>query len=106
MLSIRMSRVGRRKSPTYRLIVSDKRKDPWGKYLELLGHYNPRSKEFVYKAERITHWISVGAQASGTVHNLLLKHGLAKGKTVKPVTINAKRKAKMDEKKAKAASAA
>lgn len=106
MLSIRLSRVGRRKSPTYRLIVSDKRKDPWGKYLELLGHYNPRSKEFVYKADRIAHWVGVGAQASGTVHNLLLKHGLVKGKTVKPVTITAKRKAKLDEKKAKAAPAA
>lgn len=76
MLSIRLSRVGRRKSPRYRIIVLDKRKDPYGKYIELLGNYNPIAAEkpaFFY-ADRIKYWLSVGAQPSATVHNLLVKH--------------------------------
>jgi small subunit ribosomal protein S16 len=103
MLSIRLSRVGRRKAPTYRLLVSEKTKDPWGKYLENLGHYNPHTKEFVYKAERITHWLSKGAQASDTVHNLLLKNGLVTGKTAKIVKLSQRRKEKLQTKKTAAA---
>lgn len=105
MLSIRLSRTGRRKQPTYRLIVVERARDPWGRYLELLGHYNPRSKELVCQAERVKHWLSHGAQASATVHNLLLRHNVVTGKTERKVRLSGKRRTKLAE-KAKAATAA
>jgi len=74
MLMIRLSRVGKLKQPTYRLIVSEKSKDTHGKYLEILGTYNPRTNPATIKfeAERIKYWMSKGAQPSDTVHNLLV----------------------------------
>ncbi len=74
MLSIRLSRGGKKKQPVYRVIVLDNRKDPWGDYIENLGTYNPRKspKKVNLKAERIKYWLGVGAQPSETVHNLLV----------------------------------
>lgn len=100
MLTIRLSRVGRTKQPFYRLIISEKTKDTWGDSLEILGSYNPRSKEFITKKERITHWLSKGAQTSATVHNLFVKHGLISAKPVKVVSITNKRKAAIAKKEA------
>ncbi len=107
MLSIRFTRVGKTKQPYFRLIVVDKRKDPWGRYLELLGNYNPRSKETNLKTERIKYWLSVGAQTSATIRNLLIKEGLMEGKKARTVKISKTRQEKMkkvkeDETKAKA----
>jgi small subunit ribosomal protein S16 len=74
MLSIRLSRVGKKKQPIYRVIVLDNRKDPWGDYIENLGTYNPLKtpKEVILKADRVKYWLSVGAQPSETVHNILV----------------------------------
>ena len=74
MLKICLSRVGKKKQPTYRVIVLEKNKDPWGDYLELLGQYNPRTKPktIEFNAERIKYWISKGAKPTPTVHNLLV----------------------------------
>ena len=74
MLSIRLSRIGKKNHPCYRLIVVDKRRDPWGNYLEDLGYYNPMTTPSTinFNAERVKYWISVGAQPSPTVHNLLI----------------------------------
>ena len=105
MLVIRYTRVGKTKEPYYRLIVSDKRKDPWGKYLELLGTYNPRTKETKLKADRVKYWLSVGAQASDTVHNLLLKEKIIEGKFKKKIGISKTRKAKIEAEAKKAEAA-
>ncbi len=105
MLMIRLQRVGKKKQPTYRLIVSEKTKDTHDKYVELLGSFNPHLKEggFLPKADRIKYWISVGAQPSDTVRNLLINAGIIEGKKGKSVFLSGKRKAKMEEKnKAKA----
>lgn len=60
----------------------DKRKDPWGDYLENLGFYNPmvKPKEIKLKAERIKYWISKGAQPTDTVWNLLVSEKVVEGK--------------------------
>jgi small subunit ribosomal protein S16 len=105
MLSIRFTRVGKKGQPSYRLIVVDKHKDPWGKYLELLGNYNPKTKAAVLKADRIKYWISVGAQASATVHNFLIKQGVTTGKQKRAVKISRVRQGRMDKEKAEAAEA-
>ncbi len=81
MLSIRLSRVGKKHQPSYRLIVVDKRKDPWGAYLENLGIYNPLRKPKVveFKSERVKYWISKGAQPTETVWNLLVDQKIVEG---------------------------
>ncbi len=81
MLTIRLTRVGKKKQPSYRFIVSEKARDPWGKALELLGTYNPLTNPSTIKLEkeRILYWISKGAQCSETVWNLFVDQGLVQG---------------------------
>lgn len=97
MLMIRLQRVGKKKQPSYRLIVSDKRKDTQAGSLEILGHYNPLANPKVIKidAERVKYWLSVGAQPSDTVHNMLVRQEIIAGKKRRVVTISNTRKAKM-----------
>ncbi|MFH1233794.1 MAG: 30S ribosomal protein S16 [Patescibacteria group bacterium] len=85
MLTIRLSRVGKKKQPSYRIIVSENARDPWGKSLEFLGNYNPRTNPATInlEVERINYWISQGAQTSATVHNLLVSQKIIKGPKVK-----------------------
>ncbi len=90
--------------PYYRVIAVDKRKDPWGKPLEVLGNYNPRDPQnkVEVKADRIAWWIEHGAQPTDTVNNLLITNGIIKGDKRKVVKISTKRKAKIEAKKPKA----
>jgi small subunit ribosomal protein S16 len=101
MLSIRLSRVGKRKQPIYRLVLTEKSKDPWGKFLELLGTYNPRSKPpaMDFKTDRIQEWMKKGAQCSDTVWNLLVEQKLVEGEKRHKVRITKKRRAKMEKAK-------
>lgn len=83
MLKVRLQRVGRKNDPSFRLIVADSRKDSQsGKFIEILGSYDARKGKPQIKADRILHWISMGAQVSGTVNNLLVDAGVVKGKKV------------------------
>ncbi|MDF1497245.1 MAG: 30S ribosomal protein S16 [Patescibacteria group bacterium] len=93
MLHIRLTRIGKKKQPEYRLIVCEKARDPWGKALEILGHYNPRTNPVTVtlKSDRITHWISNGAQCSDTVWNLLVDQGVVKGEKRKSIKLSKKR---------------
>ena len=85
MLMIRLSRMGKKKRPSYRVVVSEKHKDPWGNYLEQVGFYDPLSepKTVQFEKERILYWISQGAQPSETVHNLLVSAGVIDGKKIR-----------------------
>lgn len=102
MLTIRLSRIGKKKHPIFRVIVSEKLKDTVGDYLELLGHYNPHTNTAELKAERIKYWISKGAQTSGTVHNLLVENKIISGKKIKVANIKKKKKEEDSEEKATA----
>jgi len=82
MLTIRLSRIGKRKKPMYRLIVSEKSKDPFGRALEILGSYNPFTKELVVKGDRINHWLDNGSGISPTANNLLVENGIIKREKV------------------------
>lgn len=78
MLRIRLRRTGRSKAPYYRVVIADQRAPRDGDFVEIIGHYNPRSKpkELVLKEERVRHWLSQGARPSETVHRLLHREGL------------------------------
>ncbi|OGY41523.1 MAG: 30S ribosomal protein S16 [Candidatus Buchananbacteria bacterium RBG_13_39_9] len=98
MLKIILSRTGKKKQAYFKILVTQKEKDPWGTYLENLGNYNPRSKQLELKADRIKYWLSQGAQPSATIWNMLVDKGLVEGKKQKASLISKKRSAKIAEK--------
>jgi small subunit ribosomal protein S16 len=100
MLSIRLSRTGRKKAPTYRVVVMPQHRDPWGNFVEILGHYNPRAnpRELVLKTDRVKHWLDNGAQPSDTVWNLFVDEKLVEGKKRGVTTISKKRSGKLEAK--------
>lgn len=102
MLTIRLSRIGKKKKPMYRLIISEKSRDPYGRALEILGSYNPFSKELVAKADRIKYWLKEGSQMSQTVNNLLIEKKIIEGKkemSTRPESTIAKDKENKKKKK-------
>ena len=82
MLAIKLSKTGKTNKKMFRLIISEKSRDPYGRVLEILGSYNPHSKELVAKEERIKYWLSKGAQMTSTVNNLLVGKSIIEGKKV------------------------
>lgn len=83
MLVIRLTRVGKKKDASFRVVVVDsKRKVKAGNYLEMVGSYDPRVNRAALDAERIKHWISQGAKPSDTVHNLLISNKIIEGKKI------------------------
>lgn len=74
MLMIRLQRIGKRGQAYFRVVILEHTSRVKGKYLELLGTYNPHQKEFRVKKDRIEYWISKGAQASPTVNNLMVNY--------------------------------
>ena len=83
MLTIRLSRVGRKNDPSFRVIVVEsKRKPQPGNYLEMVGSYNPKTSHVDLKADRIKHWMSMGATVSDTVHNLLVSNKIIDAKKI------------------------
>ena len=85
MLVIRFQRRGRTNDPAFRVVVTEKRSKPKSGELEILGSYHPKTKETLLKNERILYWMSKGAQASPTVHNLLVTKGVVSGAKVSVV---------------------
>jgi small subunit ribosomal protein S16 len=77
MLAIRLSRVGAKKNPHYRLVVLEKSAARDGRALEILGRYNPSPSpaEIAINRERVDYWVSRGAQVSATVAHLLRRQG-------------------------------
>ena len=75
MLSIRLRRAGSAKKPHYRVVVADSRAWRDGRFVEILGHYDPRKSPAVVKidAERSKYWISKGSRPSETVKSLLAR---------------------------------
>ncbi len=82
MLKIRLQRVGRKNVPVFRLVLTDSQNSTKsGRYLEVLGHFDARDHDKqTLDAERVKHWISVGAQPSDTVHNFLITKKVIEGK--------------------------
>jgi small subunit ribosomal protein S16 len=83
MLKIRLQRVGRKHEPAFRLVLTDsKNSTKSGRFKEILGSYDARKSTDLLKTDRISHWLSQGALATGTVHNLLVKHKVIDAKKV------------------------
>ncbi|HEY7170654.1 MAG TPA: 30S ribosomal protein S16 [Vicinamibacterales bacterium] len=76
MVVIRLRRAGSKKRPFFRVVVTDSRAARDSSFVEILGHYNPRTKPAVVQVnkERIDYWIGKGAQASDSVRTLIARH--------------------------------
>jgi small subunit ribosomal protein S16 len=72
-VKLRLTRVGSKKNPIYRIVAADSRSPRDGKFLEIVGRYNPQTEPSTIELdeERIRHWLSKGAQPSNTVQRLL-----------------------------------
>jgi small subunit ribosomal protein S16 len=79
VLAIRLSRIGKKKNPYYRVVVLDKRKPRNGRTVEVVGTYDPLKKPAAIQldAERIKYWLSCGAQPSDTVRSFLTAQKIA-----------------------------
>lgn len=81
MLTMRLQRIGRKNEPHYRVVVTDSRNAPKsGKFIEIVGSYNPKLGNVQLAKERISHWIGNGTQMSDTVHNFFVDQGLVAGR--------------------------
>lgn len=76
MLAIRLRRSGKKGQPSYRIVVADEKAPILGKYIEMLGHYNPFTKVIVLDNEKALEWMKKGAKPSNTVAKLMQKQGL------------------------------
>jgi small subunit ribosomal protein S16 len=78
MVKIRLRRMGAKKQPTYRFVVADARSPRDGRFIEILGHYNPRvePREVVVNEEKAKAWLAKGAQPSDTVRRLFAEKGI------------------------------
>ena len=77
-MRVRLTRVGSRKNPVWRVVVADQRSPRDGRVIETVGRYNPQTdpSEIVLNEERLTHWLERGAQPSDTVRKLMRAKGL------------------------------
>ncbi len=75
MLRIRLTRMGAKKKPFYRVVVTERRQARDGSFVEIVGHYNPVTNPpaIELKMDRVRHWIDCGAQPSETVRSLIKK---------------------------------
>ena len=80
MVTMRLSRIGSKKRPFYRIVVIDKRRARNGRFLEVVGQYNPIANpvHVEINAERTQYWLSKGAEPSETVRSILRKKELVK----------------------------
>ncbi len=102
MVKIRLTRLGKRNTPFFRLVVTPLREKRDSKAIEIVGHYSPINKEIVLKEDRINYWLSVGAQPSDAVRNMLIKKGIVKADEKKKVFSKKPGKQSQDRKDAAA----
>ena len=92
MLVIRLFRTGKKNQPSFKIVITDKRKPVRaGRFVEEVGFLNPVTKEKILKQERIKYWLSVGAKPSPSIYNLLVSEKIIEAKKI-PVHKKAKKK--------------
>lgn len=84
---IRLRRAGKTKAPTYRVVIADSRAPRNGRFIENIGHYDPRSEpaKLVIDADRARHWFKAGAKPTATARALLVRSGIPESEVPKVV---------------------
>jgi small subunit ribosomal protein S16 len=108
VLRIRLSRVGKKKKPAYRLVVADQRAPREGAFLKIIGHYDPLANPvtLVVKEEEAIYWLQKGAQPSETAGKLLTRLGIMEKAGKAPVKYEGKQVEAVPKKGKKAAAEA
>jgi small subunit ribosomal protein S16 len=102
MLKIRLQRIGRKNDPAFRVVLTDsKNSTKSGKFLEILGTYNPKAGEHKFNTDRIKYWMSKGAKSSDTMHNFLVHDKVIEGKKINVLPKKKPTKARKELKAAK-----
>ncbi len=80
MLKIRLARVGKKRQPAYRVVIADARKPRDGAFVEIVGHYNPRTEPTTFEVDedKVKDWLSKGAQPTERVGKLLAAKGISR----------------------------
>jgi len=101
MLTIRLTRKGKKNQPFFRVVLIDKRRSTkGGRFVEDLGYVDPLKKRRSFNKERIQYWISKGAQTSATIHNLLVSEKIIEAKKIHVSKLSKKKQTEIDAKKA------
>ncbi len=94
MLTIRLTRKGKKNQPFFRVVVVDKKRSAkGGRAVEVLGYVDPLTKRRSFEKERILHWIKMGAQPSASIHNLLVAEKIIEAPKIKTFSVTKKAKA-------------
>lgn len=102
MLKIRLQRIGRKNDPSFRAVLTDsKNSTKSGKFLEIVGSYNPKAGVTTFEEERIKYWMSKGAKLSDTMHNFLVGKGVIQGKKINVLSKKSPTKKRKELKAAK-----
>ena len=98
MVKIRLTRMGDKKSPFYRIIVADSRAPRDGKFIDIVGTYNPLSEpaEIKIDAEKAKRWLTVGAKPSDTVKDMFVNAGIIENAKKAPAKTKAVKKKKAE----------
>ncbi len=80
MVKLRFARVGRKNIAIFKIVAQDSQVDPFGRVIEILGFYNPKTKEKRINAEKVKEWIKKGAQITDSLYNLLITEKIIEGK--------------------------
>jgi len=98
MLTIRLTRKGKKNQPFFRVVLVDKRRSSTGgRAVEDLGYKNPLTKKVSLNKERILYWISKGAQPSDSIHNLLVSEKILDAKKIHVSKLSKKKQAEIDK---------
>lgn len=93
-VKLRLTRMGAKKSPFYRIVAIDSRKARDGQYIEQIGYYNPQKEDVKINAEIAKKWLATGAQPTDTVRSLFVKAGVMEGKAApKKAAVDLKKEA-------------
>ena len=96
MLTIRLTRKGKKNQPFFRVVVIDKRRTAsGGRAVEDLGYVDPLTKRKNFKKDRILYWISKGAKPTPTIHNYLVSEKIIEAKKIKLTNISKKKQAEI-----------
>ena len=105
MLKIRLTRTGKKKQPNYRIVVAEHSAPIQGKFVEIIGNYNPFTKKVFLDKEKVEKWLKAGAKPSNTVAKILEKEGfkhdsivIKKFKAKSKTQMEAEKKQKEEEK--------
>lgn len=94
MLTIRLTRKGKKNQPFFRVVVIDKRRSSkGGRAVEEVGYVDPLTKRNSFNKDRVLHWIKMGAQPTPRIHNLLVSEKIIEAKKIKQFSVTKRAKA-------------